>query len=40
MVKRLPDVIAQFPDVFLAEAGGVGALGGGRHEVGDVTVAG
>ena len=41
LIKRaiLPDEVAELPDVFFAEASGVGALGGGRHEIGDVTVA-
>jgi hypothetical protein len=36
----LPDEVTKFPDVFLAEASGVRALSGGRHEIGDVAVAG
>jgi hypothetical protein len=36
----LPDEVTKFPDVFLAEASGVRALSGGRHEIGDIAVAG
>ena len=36
----LPDEVTKFPDIFLAEASGVRALSGGRHEIGDVAVAG